>query len=524
METRKEFRALLMAEWLNPGVRGAALSKWRECATVAFLLASLAACTVGPDYVRPKTEVPPSYKELKGWKKAQPKDFLSRGAWWKVFGDPRLNALEAQVSITNQNLAVSEAQFRQALAAVKVAQSGFFPVVSALTSAQRSRNPLSLSSGTSSSAGPSGVTSSNLQLAGNVSWELDLWGKIRRTVEASKANARASDADLEGVRLAATAQLAQDYFQLRALDSQQHILHKTVEAYQQFLQLTKNRYATGVASPADVLQAKTQLKTAQAQEIDTGVQRAQFEHAIALLMGKAPSDVTIPPSPLDLTPPAVPAGIPSELLERRPDIAAAERQAAAANAQIGVAIAAYYPTVTLNASGGFEAASAAQWLVWPARVWSLGPAVLGQTLFEGGLRHAQTEEARAAYDASVATYRETVLAAFQQVEDNLAALRILEQEALVQNEAVDAARKSVAVERNQYKAGIASALDVIVVQAIALNNELTAAKIQGNRMVDDVLLIQALGGGWQAGCQSFCEQVEKSCAKQCGVTSDSGKK
>jgi NodT family efflux transporter outer membrane factor (OMF) lipoprotein len=513
-----------MAQGLNTGVRGAALPKWLGCATVVLLLAALAACTVGPDYVRPKTEVPPSYKELKGWKKAQPKDFLPRGEWWKVFGDSRLNALEAQVSITNQNLAVAEAQFRQALAAVKVAQSGFFPVVSAQTSVDRSRNPLSFSSGASSTGGRSGVTSSNLQLAGSVSWELDLWGKIRRTVEAGKANARASAADLEGVRLAATAQLAQDYFQLRALDSQQQILHKTVEAYQQFLQLTENRYASGIASQADVLQAKTQLKTAQAQEIDTGVQRAQFEHAIAVLMGKAPSDVTIPPSPLDLTPPPVPAGIPSELLERRPDIAAAERLAAAANAQIGVAIAAYYPTVTLNASGGFTAANAAQWLVWPARAWTLGPGVLAQTIFEGGLRHAQTEEARAAYDASAATYRQTVLAAFQQVEDNLAALRILEQEALVQDEAVDAAIKSVVVERNQYKAGIVSALNVIVVQAIALNDELTAAKILGSRMVDDVLLIQALGGGWQAGCPSYCEQVEKSCAKQRGAASEPGKR
>jgi NodT family efflux transporter outer membrane factor (OMF) lipoprotein len=482
----------------------------RVYATVAFLFAALAACTVGPDYVRPKTEVPASYKELKGWKKAQPQDSIPRGRWWEMFGDPELNSLEAQVDITNQNLAAAEAQFREALAAVAAARSGYFPVVSAGTSAARSRTPGTLAGTGSSFSGFSGGTRSDLLVSGNVSWELDLWGKVRRTVEASKASAQASQADLEGVRLAATAQLAQDYFELRALDSQHRILHETVAAYKEFLRLTQNRYATGVASQADVLQAQTQLKTAQAQEIDTGVQRAQFEHAIAILMGKAPSEVSIAPRPLNRTPPPVPAGLPSELLERRPDVAAAERQAAAANAQIGVAIAAYYPTITLSATGGFEAANAAQWLTWPARMWTLGPAALGQTLFEGGLRHAQTEEARAAYDAGVATYRQTVLTAFQQVEDNLAALRILEQEALVQDAAVDAARKSVAVETNQYKAGIVSALNVITTQTIALNDELTAANILGRRLVAGVLLIQALGGGWQENGLPLCRPVKMS--------------
>ena len=506
METWNESRAA--AEWVKPGLTGMALPKLIGLAAVAFMLACVAACTVGPDYVRPKTEVPPSYKELKGWKKAQPRDHISRGRWWKIFGDPRLDALEARVDITNQNLAAAEAQFREALAAVQAARSGYFPVVSAETSATRSRTPTSLGGrSVLSSSGASGVTQSALLLSGNVSWELDLWGKVRRTVEASKANARASEADLEGVRLAATAQLAQDYFELRALDSQQQILHGTVAIYEQFYTLTQNRYAAGVASEADVLQARTQLKNALAQEIDTGVQRAQFEHAIALLMGKAPSEVSIASSPLNLSPPPVPAGIPSELLERRPDIAAAERQAAAANAQIGVAIAAYYPTVTLSATGGFEAANAARWLAWPARLWSLGPGAAAETIFEGGLRRAQTEEARAAYDSNVANYRQSVLAAFQQVEDNLAALRILEQEAIVQKEALDAAKKSVTVETNQYKAGTVSALNVVVVQAIALNAELTTANILGRRMVADVLLVQALGGGWRAGGLS-CQPVE----------------
>ncbi len=477
--------------------------KFVKHAMMACLISTLAACTVGPNYVRPKAPVPASYKEMKGWKKAQPLDGISRGAWWEIFGDPQLNALEAQVNISNQNLAQAEAQFRQALASVQVARAGYFPVISGSSSGTRSRTP-----GTLLRNG-AGQTISDFLLSGDISWELDLWGKIRRTVEASKASAQASEADLEGVRLAAHAQLAQDYFQLRALDLQAQILHSTVEIYTRFLQLTKNRYATGVASPADVLQAETQLKTARAQEIDTGVQRAQFEHAIAVLMGKPPLELSIPPLPLNLKPPVVPAGIPSELLERRPDIAAAERQAAAANAQIGVAVAAYYPTITLSATGGLEASSLAQWFTWPARFWTLGPGLLQQTVFEGGLRHAQVAQARAAYDAAAASYRQTVLTAFQQVEDNLSALRILENEARVQDEAVKAAQQSVAITTNQYKAGIVNALSVIVTQAIALNDELTAANILGRRMVADVLLIQALGGGWQADGLPLCVGQER---------------
>lgn len=464
-----------------------------SCATVPLLLVLLAACTVGPNYVRPKVKVPSSYSEVKGWKKAQPRDNTPRGAWWKIFNDPRLNALEEQVNISNQNLAAAEAQYRQALALVKTARAGYFPVISAENSMSRSRRSAGGGGRTS------GVTQSDYLASGSISWELDLWGKIRRSVEASRAGAQASAADLEGVRLAAHAQLAQDYFQLRALDARKQVLNRTVSAYREFRRLTKNRYATGVASKADVLQAETQLKTAQAQEIDTGVQRAQLEHAIALLMGMTPLELTIPPAPLDLTPPPIPTGIPSELLERRPDIAAAERRAAQANAQIGVAEAAYYPTLTLGASGGFDAADLAKWLSWPSRIWTLGPSLLGETLFEGGLRHAQTEQARAAYDASVAAYRQTVLAGFQQVEDNLAALRILAREALVQDEAVKASKESLAVEINRYKAGIVSALDVITTQTIALNDELTSADILGRRMVAAVLLVQALGGGWRAG-------------------------
>jgi NodT family efflux transporter outer membrane factor (OMF) lipoprotein len=460
-------------------------------ATIALLLAVLSACTVGPDYLKPKVETPPSYKEVEGWKKAEPQDNISRGSWWTIYNDRQLNALEEQVNISNQNLAAAEAQYRQALALVQVARAAYFPTATAGPSVSRSRTSANVSTSNGISQ-----TSSDYLFSAQVTWQPDLWGKVRRQVESSKASAQASDADLEGVRLSMQGQLAQDYFQLRTLDSQKQILTTTVDNYKKFLALTKNRYATGVAAQSDVLTAQTQLETAQTQLVATGVQRAQLEHAIAVLMGKAPSDLTIPATPLDLTPPAIPSGIPSELLERRPDIAAAERQAAAANAQIGVAEAAYYPNVTLSATGGFEASSLAQWFLWPSRFWTLGPAAVQETLLDGGLRRAQTEQARAAYDASVATYRQTVLAGFQQVEDNLAALRILEQEAKSADAAVDSAKKNVVITINQYKVGTASALDVITTQAIALNDELTAVNVLGSRLNADVLLVEALGGGW----------------------------
>ncbi len=460
-------------------------------ATIPLLLTVLSACTVGPDYVKPKVETPPSFKEVEGWKKAEPQDNIPRGCWWTIYDDKQLNGLEEQVNVSNQNLAAAEAQYREALALVQVARAAYFPTVAAGPAASRQRT----SAKAVMAQGGAQITD-DYQLSGQVTWQPDIWGKVRRQVESSKASAQASDADLEGVRLSMQGQLAQDYFQLRTLDSQSRVFTTNVEIYKKFLELTKNQYATGVAAQAAVLTAQTQLDSTQALLIATGVQRAQMEHAIAVLMGKAPSDLTIPPTPLDTSPPAVPAGIPSELLERRPDIAAAERQAAAANAQIGVAEAAYYPNVTLSATGGFEASTLAQWFTWPARFWTLGPAAVEQTLFDGGLRRAQTVEACAAYDASVATYRQTVLAAFQNVEDNLAALRILEQEAVAADAAADSAKKNVILETNQYQAGTVSALDVIVVQAIALNDELTSVNVLGNRMNANVLLVEALGGGW----------------------------
>lgn len=468
-------------KWMGP--------LWVMLSALAGILALLAACTVGPNYVRPKAEVPEAYKEIEGWKVAQPKDEILREAWWKIFKDPQLNALEEQVNVSNQNLAIAEAQFRQARALVQVARAGYFPTITIGASFTRSL--------TSSNASPSTTTGpiSNYLLPASASWEPDLWGRVRRLVESSTASAQASAADLQLTRLLVQAELAQNYFQLRALDKQKQLLDATVTAYQKFLELTKNRYGSGVASKLDVLQAETQLKTTQAQAIDVGVQRAQLEHAIALLVGRPTSVFSIPIAPIEMVPPAIPVGVPSELLERRPDIAAAERLMAAANAQIGVAIAAYYPNITLSASGGFQATDLAKWLTWPSRFWSVGAAI-AETVFEGGLRRAQTAQARAAYDATVASYRQTVLTGFQEVEDNLAALRILEEEARVQDEAVKAAQESVRLAINQYKAGTLSQLNVIVDQAVALNNERTAVEILSRRATASVLLVKALGGGW----------------------------
>ncbi len=451
---------------------------------VAMLPLMLAACSVGPDYVRPDVETPAAYKESGNWKVGEPGDHLSHGKWWEVFNDPKLDALEEQVNISNQNVHVAEAQFRLAQALAQGARAGYFPTVSGNLASNRSHAP----SGT-------GTTTTSHSLSLDASWEPDVWGRVGRLVEANEAGAQASAADLESVRLSAQATLAQDYFLLRVSDTQKRLLDDTVAAYEKSLALTKNRYAAGVATRVDVVQAKTQLKTTQAQTIDLGVQRAQLEHAIALLAGKPPSTFSIEPAPLVASFPAMPVGVPSELLERRPDIAAAERRVAAANAQIGVAKSAFFPSLTLSASGGYASSSLANWLTLPNRFWSVGPAI-AQALFDGGLRKAQSEQAMAAYDASVASYRQTVLGGFQEVEDNLAALRILEQEAKVQGEAVQAARQSVILTTNQYKAGTVSYLNVITVQATALANERTAADILGRRLVASVLLVKALGGGW----------------------------
>jgi NodT family efflux transporter outer membrane factor (OMF) lipoprotein len=461
--------------------------------TLAFLVVpALAGCAVGPDYKRPEIEIAPAYKEAGEWKPAQPRDDLDRGKWWGIFGDPQLDALLKQVEISNQNVLVAEAQFRRAQAVVTASRAAYFPTLDADASIVRSRSPTGVIGGTTA-----GRILTNRSASLSTGWEADLWGRLRRTVESGEASAQASAADLAAARLSAQAELASDYFQLRILDAQKQLLDDTVTAFQKSLDLTKNRYDAGVAAKVDLVQAEAQLKSTLAQAIDTGVQRAQLEHAIASLIGKAPAEFSIAPVPLAVAMPRVPIGLPSELLERRPDVAAAERRVAAANAQIGVAKAAYFPSLTLSASYGSRSADASQWFTVPSRFWSIGPA-LAQSIFDAGLRRAQTEQAIAAYDATVAEYRQAVLAGFQEVEDNLAALRILGEEAEVQEGAVRAARESVLLTTNQYKAGIVSYINVVTVQTTQLSNERTAMGILGRRLVAAVTLVKALGGGWSA--------------------------
>jgi NodT family efflux transporter outer membrane factor (OMF) lipoprotein len=466
----------------------------------ALVACLLAGCAAGPDYARPTVESPAAYKEQGAWKTAQPRDDASRGKWWEVFADPLLNSLQEQVDVSNQNLARAEAQFRQAEALVQGARASYFPGITGSVSSTRSR------ASSTTVAQPSAVPVSrgvvtNDSWPVSLSWEADIWGRIHRTVEADEAGAQASAADLEAARLSAHAQLAQNYFQLRALDRERQLFDDTIAAYEKSLQLTQNQYTVGVAAKADVVQAQTQLKTAQAQALDLGVLRAQLEHAIALLIGKPASSFSLLRTPLSAKPPQIPAGVPSELLERRPDIAAAERRMAAANAQIGVAKAAYFPSLTLSAAAGFQSASFASWLTAPSRFWSIGPA-MALSLFDGGLRRAQTEQAIAAYDANVALYRQAVLIGFQEVEDNLASLRILEEEAEVQGEALKLAEQSLALAINQYKAGTVTYLNVVAAQATALASQRSAADIAYRRLNASVLLIKALGGSWNAGAST----------------------
>jgi NodT family efflux transporter outer membrane factor (OMF) lipoprotein len=461
---------------------------------VTALSLALAGCAVGPNYKRPPAPVPTEFKEAGNWKPAQPKDELSRGKWWASFGDPMLDGLLQQIDISNQTLIKAEATYRQSQALVEQARSSFFPTITANAGATRSK----ASSNTISQPTPTPISRGvviNHTLSGTVAWEPDFWGQFRRQMEENEANAQASVADLETARLLAQATLAQDYFQLRSIDSQIKLYNDTLDAYQKALALTENQYKVGVAARADVVLAQTQLKTAKAQAIDLDVMRTQLEHAIALLVGKPPAEFAIPRMPLNADPPAIPITVPSALLERRPDVAAAERRMAAANAQIGVAKAAFFPVITLSATGGYQAANFNQWITTPSRFWSLGPS-LAATLFDGGLRRAQTNQAIAAYDAAVAIYRQAVLTGFQQVEDNLAALRVLEDEATVQTEATRLAEQSLALAINQYKAGTVSYLNVVTAAATALTNERASFDILNRRMSASVLLVEALGGGW----------------------------
>jgi NodT family efflux transporter outer membrane factor (OMF) lipoprotein len=472
------------------------VSRRRREAWVVCAIAGLAACSVGPNYVRPPVETPSAYKEAQGWKQAEPRDERPRENWWEVFNDAQLDALVMQVAITNQTIKAAEARVREVKALTQQARAAFFPIVTANASATRSGSGGGTRSTSSGTTVTLGGVHNNYNVALDVNWEIDLWGRVRRTVEASEATGEASAADLESAKLSAQAQLAEDYFLLRAQDAQIRLLNDTVAAYERSLQLTRNQYAVGVVGRADVAQAETQLKSTQAQAIDATVQRAQLEHAIAILIGKPPAEFSIAAEAVPTEFPVIPVDLPSELLERRPDIAAAERRAAAANAQIGVAESAFFPSLTLSATGGFQSSVLSQLFSLPSRYWSLGPA-LAQIIFDAGLRRAQTAQAIATYDENVANYRQTVLTGFQEVEDNLAALKILEQEAAVQDEAVKAARESLAIVLNQYRAGTANYLAVVVIQAAALNNERTALTILGRRLTASVALIKALGGGWK---------------------------
>jgi len=467
----------------------------RRNAIVLCAAALLGACTAGPNYVRPAIETPAAFKEQGSWKQAEPRELESRGKWWEIYQDPLLNSLQEQVSVSNQNLAKAEAQYRQALALVQSSRAGFYPTVTGGVANTRSRASSTTIAQPSATPVSRGVVV-NHNIPFQASWAPDVWGSISRAVEASEASAQASAGDLEAARLSAQATLAQSYFQLRVLDAQQLLLEDTLAAYEKSLKLVQNQYAAGIVAKADVVQATTQIRTTRAQAIDLGVQRAQLEHAIALLVGKPPSALSIPRSPLAAAVPPIPAAVPSTLLERRPDIAAAERRMAQANAQIGVAKAAFFPALTLSASGGYQSATMADWLTLPSRYWSL-PVSIVQTLFDGGLRRAQTAQAIAAYDANVASYRQTVLTGFQQVEDNLAVLRILEEEAEVQGEAVKLAQQSLALALNQYRAGAVNYLNVVVAQATALASQTSAVNILGRRMSASVQLITALGGGWR---------------------------
>jgi NodT family efflux transporter outer membrane factor (OMF) lipoprotein len=461
-------------------------------------LSLMAGCAAGPDYRRPSAPVADRFKEMPGpWRQAQPRDEVERGRWWEMFGDAELNGLIDRIDSSNQTLLASEARYRQALAAIGVARAGLFPQIEADVSIQRSHSPSGAVGGTTA-----GRTITQRTASVNANWEIDLWQRVRRLVEASGASAQAGAGDVASVRLLLQAQLAANYFQLRVLDAQKRLLDDTVDAYRRSFELTGNRYNAGVAGKVDVVQADAQLKSTLALAMDLGVQRAQLENSIAVLTGTPPSAFAIAPRPtLTAQLPVIPPGLPSTLLERRPDVAAAERRVAAANAQIGVARAAYFPQLTLSATGGYRSSEASTWFLSPTRFWSIGPTI-AQAIFDAGLREAQTAQAIAFYDATVADYRQTALVAFQETEDNLAALRILEDEAALQNEAVQAARESLTLTSNQYRAGTVSYLNVVTVQATALGNERAALDIINRRLLASVLLVKALGGGWRpAPCE-----------------------
>ncbi len=459
---------------------------------IVLAAVALSACAPKARYTRPEPVVsPPAFKESPDWKASMPSAEAPRGQWWTIFNDPQLDALEASIDVSNQTLKIQEARFRQARAAIGIASSQRFPTITAGPQVSAV-----LQSGNRNTP-TAHDTFGDFLLPVDVSYEADVWGRIRLTTAAARAAAAASAADLESVRLSVHAELAVDYFQLRALDAEKVLLDNSVQAFQRALDLTRNRFQGGIVSQADVALAETQLETTRAQAVDIEAARAGFEHALAELTGKAPADVKIAPLPLDSPPPDIPAGVPSELLERRPDIAATERRVAAASANLGVARAAFFPRLLLTAAGGFESASIARWIAGPSTFWSAGPA-LAVTLADGGRRRAGVEQAQAAYDETVADYQATILQALREVEDSLASLRVLREEADVQASAVAAAERSLTLATNRYRGGVATYLEVITAQNAALTNERAAVSILSRRLLTSVVLIKALGGGFQA--------------------------
>lgn len=500
---RKRRLAGACAAWMpRPQPTGTYLRRPRKPSLAiapALATALLAACAVGPNYHRPSAPVPQRFKEAEGWKPAEPREAASGTDWWSVYEDATLDGLEKQIDISNQTLKQSEAAWRESVAVVSAARASYFPSIGVTANGTRSGGPGALQQAVAANAVPRGTSHpvNQFNLSGTASWDIDIWGKIRRTVESDVANAQASEADLAAARLSAQGTLATDYVELRVTDETKQLLDDTVAAYKRSLQITQNQYNVGVAAKTDVITAQTQLEGAESQQINTGVMRATLEHAIAVLVGKPPADFSIAPAKFGTVVPVVPTGVPSTLLERRPDVAAAERNMAAMNAQVGVAIAAYFPDLTLSGSYGFVSDVVSGLVKAPNNIWSFGGTAT-DTLLDFGARPAQVRQARAAYDAAVASYRQTVLTAFQNVEDDLATLRILEQQYAVQDQATKSANLAAELTLNQYKAGTVAYTAVVTAQAIALTDAQTLLTIRQNRLTASVALIQALGGGWNA--------------------------
>jgi NodT family efflux transporter outer membrane factor (OMF) lipoprotein len=474
-----------------------------HAAFTSIAVLALSGCMVGPKYVKPSVPMAPEYKEANpdaykesaNWQKAQPADAASRGEWWKIFGDAELNTLEPQVATNNQNLKIADARFREARALIRFTHASLYPTVGVAPFAGGLRESSNRPYISPTSAANSGNGVGDIQIPVDLNYEIDVWGRVRRTVSAAREEAQASAGDRQTVLLSLQAELAFDYFEARSADAQEKLLNDTVKYYEEAYRITNNRFEGGVAPKSDVDQAKTQLEAARVQARDTTLQRAQFEHAIAVLLGEPPATFTLGNAPLDARPPVVPPGLPSELLERRPDIAAAERRVAEANDRIGIARAAFYPTISLNGTIGLEATSFANLFNPSSLLWAIGP-TLSQTIFDAGRRASVSEQANASFDETVANYRQTTLTAFQQVEDNLIALRVLQQEAENQHQATLAAQSAEQIFNNRYVGGLDTYLQVVTAQTTALNNERNDIDIMRRQMDASVLLIKALGGGW----------------------------